>query len=43
MYEQIKYWYEYGLWTKQQVRNAVIKGRIIAEQYQEITNEEYES
>ncbi|WP_206460244.1 XkdX family protein [Anaerovorax sp. IOR16] len=40
-YEQVKDWYEKGLWSKQMVANAVIKGAITTEQYQEITGETY--
>lgn len=40
-YEQVKDWYEKGLWTKQMVANAVAKEAITAEQYQEITGEVY--
>ena len=41
MFEQIKKWYEEGLWTKAMVRNAVRKGKITAEQYEEIVGEPY--
>lgn len=41
MYEKIKKWYEEGLWTKAMVRNAVRKGKITAEQYEEIVGEPY--
>jgi hypothetical protein len=33
--------YEMGLWDIERVKNAVIKGKITAEQYEEITGEEY--
>lgn len=36
MYEKIKKWYEWGLWTKEQVHDAV-PDLISAEQYEEIT------
>ena len=42
MYERIKYWYNAGLWTLDKVANAVKKGVITAEQYREITGEDYE-
>lgn len=41
-FEVIKSYYDRGLWTKQMVRMAVLKKRITAEQYQEITGETYE-
>ena len=41
MFEKIKKWYEDGLWTKAMVRNAVKKGKITAEQYEEIVGEPY--
>jgi uncharacterized XkdX family phage protein len=41
MYEKIKRWYEEGLWTKAMVRNAVRKGKITAEQYEQIVGEPY--
>lgn len=42
MYQKIKRWYEYGMWTKEMVKNAVVKGKITAEEYKEITGEDYE-
>lgn len=41
MFEKIKKWYEEGLWTKAMVRNAVKKGKITAEQYEEIVGEPF--
>lgn len=41
MFKKIKKWYEQGLWTKQMVAQAVSKGLITAEQYEEITGELY--
>ncbi len=40
MYEKIKSWYP-KLWNKAMVKNAVKKGVLTAEQYKEITWEEY--
>lgn len=40
-FEKVKGYYEKGLWTKVQVRNAVQKNWITAEEYYIITNEEY--
>lgn len=37
----IKRNYNRGLWNKQMVKVAVIKGVITSEQYEEITGEEY--
>ena len=42
MFEKIKRWYEQGLWTKAWVHNAAVKGKITAEQYEEITGEPFE-
>ena len=41
MFEQIKQWYDNGLWGKKAVRNAVIKGFITEDEYKEITGEDY--
>jgi len=41
MFEKIKRYYDEGLWTKHMVRNAVKKGKITAEQYEEIVGEPY--
>ncbi len=40
MYEKIKKWYEWGLWTKEQVHDAV-PALITPEEYEQITGEEY--
>lgn len=40
-YERVKYYYKAGLWSKPMVKNAVRKGVITKEQYEEITGEEY--
>lgn len=40
-YERIKEYYDNGLWNKPMVRNAVVKGKITAEQYKSITGEDY--
>ena len=42
MFEKIKSWYESGIWSKEWVRNAVVKGKITADEYEEITGEVYE-
>ena len=36
MFEKIKKWYHQGLWTEAMVANAVKKGIITADQYEEI-------
>lgn len=38
MYEKIKRWYQQGLWTAKMVADAVKKGILTAEQYDEITS-----
>ena len=38
-YEQIKRFYDLKLWTKAMVRNAVAKGILTQEQYEEIVGE----
>lgn len=37
MAEKIKKWYAQGLWTRKMVANAVAKGALTAEQYENIT------
>ena len=41
MFKKIKEWYDHGLWNKEQIRNAVIKGQITEEEYKLITDEDY--
>ena len=41
MFEKISKWYVSGVWTKEWVKNAVVKGKITGEEYYEITGEEY--
>lgn len=41
MYEKIKAWYELGVWNEERVRNAVIKGKITADEYTQITGKAY--
>jgi len=41
MKDKIKRWYEYKLWTKTMVGNAVKKGVITADEYKEIVGEKY--
>lgn len=40
-YELVKGYYEAGLWKKKAVKNAVVKGWITAEEYEEIVGEPY--
>lgn len=40
MYEKIKKWYKQGLWSAEQVQNAVGKGILTAEQAAEILGQE---
>lgn len=40
-YNKIKRYYNSGLWSKVMVRNAVVKGRITAAEYEQITGEAY--
>ena len=41
MFEKIKTYYDSGLWSKERVRNMVLKGIITAEEYKEIVKEDY--
>lgn len=41
MKEKIAKWYKQGLWTINMVRNAVIKEKILIEDFEEITGELY--
>lgn len=41
MFEKIKYYYDNGLWSNSKVRDAVVKGKITAEEYKLITGEAY--
>ena len=40
-FDRIKDFYDRGLWTKEMVRNAVVKGKITVEEYELITGEAY--
>lgn len=40
-YELVKCYYDSGQWSKKAVKNAVKRGWITAEEYQEITGEVY--
>lgn len=41
MKNKIKQYYENGYWTEKMVRDAVIKGKITADDFREITGKEY--
>ena len=41
MYERIKKYYALGVWSKERVKSAVEKGVITAQEYAEITGEDY--
>lgn len=43
MFAKIKKFYDLGLYTKAQVAAFVIKGKITAAEYQEITGEPFEA
>ena len=40
-FEKVKYYYDNGLWSLYRVGEAVKKGWITAEEYKEITGEDY--
>ena len=40
-YKKIKWWYESGYWTNGMVKDAVIKEKITADEYNDITGEDY--
>lgn len=40
-FEKIKKYYQDGLWNETKVRNAVVKGKITAEEYKLITGKDY--
>lgn len=40
-FERVKKWYTLGKWTKEAVKNAVIKKWITADEYKTIVGEDY--
>lgn len=42
-YDKVKQYYDWGLWTAEMARNAVVKEKITPEQYKEITGLEYQA
>ena len=41
MFDRIKKWYDEGNWSLRMVRDAVIKSKITATEFEEITGEPY--
>lgn len=41
-YQKVKDYYDDGFWSVKKVRNAVVKGWITEEEFQEITGEPFE-
>jgi uncharacterized XkdX family phage protein len=41
-YQKIKDYYDKNLWNLEMVKNAVSKGKISAEEFEQITGEKYE-
>lgn len=41
-FNKVKTYYDKGLWSVAMVRNAVVKGWITAEEFEEITGEDYD-
>lgn len=42
-FEKIKFYYDKGFWTKKMVGDAVKMGKVTAEEYKIITNEDYKN
>jgi len=40
-FEKIKSYFDRGLWTAEMVANAVVKGKITADEYKQITGLDY--
>lgn len=40
-YELVKRYYDEGLWKKKAVKNAVVKGWITEDEYEDITGEKF--
>ena len=41
-FQKVKNYYDHGQWSIERVAKAVVKGWITAEEYKEITGEDYE-
>ncbi len=41
MFEKVKKFYDMGLYSKEQVKMFVVKGKLTAEEYEQITGEAY--
>lgn len=42
-FEAVRDWYDCGLWNRKRVKNAVAKGWITDEEYEEITGDAYDA
>lgn len=42
-YNTVKKYYDLGMWSVNQVKNAVVKGWITAEEFTQITGQPYET
>lgn len=42
MYEKVKHFYDIGLYSKNMVRQFVVKGKLTPAEYESITGEAYE-
>ena len=42
MFKKIREYYNLGLWDEKHVRNAVLKGKITADEFRLITGKNYE-
>ncbi|HBE9553489.1 XkdX family protein [Clostridioides difficile] len=40
-FDKIRYYYENKMWSKEMVKNAVLKEKITAKEYEEIIGEDY--
>ena len=43
LYDKVKQYYDWGLWTVEMIKNAVVKQKITPEQYKEITGLDYQA
>lgn len=42
-YNKVKKWYDMGMWNIEVVKSAVKKGWVTAEEFKEITGEDYDA
>ncbi|MBQ7154866.1 MAG: XkdX family protein [Synergistaceae bacterium] len=40
--EMVSRYYDAGIWSKERVKDSVMRGKLSPEEYREITGEEYE-